>query len=63
MAFIAIGRPIMENWNVMAINMIVDLKNIKPFIIRQLGYINYTVVWIILCSKDVTVMDISEMTK
>lgn len=63
MVFIAIGRPIMENWSVMAINMIVDLKNIRPITIRQLGYINYMVVWISLCLKGVIVMAVSGMTK
>ena len=53
----------MENWSVMAINMIVDLKNIRPITIRQLGYINYMVVWITLCLEGVIVMAVSGMTK
>ena len=53
----------MENWSVMAINMIVDLKNIRAITIRQLGYINYMVVWITLCLKGVIVMAVSGMTK
>ena len=63
MVFIAICRPIIENWSVMSINMIVDLKNIRPITIRQLGYINYMVAWTTLCSKGVTVMVFSGMTK
>ena len=53
----------LDDMSVMVINMIVDLKNIRPITIRQLGYINYMVVWITLCLKGVIVMAVSGMTK
>ena len=56
MVFIAIGHPTMESRNVMAKNMIVGLRNIRPITILLLGYTSYMAVWIIFCSRGVIVM-------